>query len=156
MILTEISMQIISMLFVLIIGLYLLMFAFTFYRREKRRTREQDVRRYTFECCTKEMKKLYKYTYNDAFSNRKDAIFVILNIFDSLAIGVYTEVLAEEVVIMFFGSYMRRFYEDNRLYLFEMRKIKNDSSLYANYERFMEEWDFRKESRISLNSRRMK
>lgn len=156
MLLTEISMQIISMLFVLIIGLYLLMFAFTFYRKEKKRTREQEVRRYTFECCTKEMQKLYKYTYNDEFSNKEDASFAILNIFDRLAVGVYTEVLAEEVVIMYFGSYMRRFYKDNRLNLFEIRKVKNDSGLYANYERFMEEWDFRKESKISLDSRRMK
>jgi len=50
MYLTEISVQLLSMLFVLVIGLYFLMFIFTFYRKEKRRTKEQDVRRYTFEC----------------------------------------------------------------------------------------------------------
>lgn len=155
MYLTEISVQLISMLFVLIIGLYFFMFIFTFYRREKRRTREQDVRRYTFEYCTKEMKKINKYTYklNDTFNNRKDIVFAILNVFDSLAVGVYSEVLNEEVVRLYFGSYMRSFYEDNRMNLFEMRKDKNDAGLYANYERFMEEWDFREDRLKSLNRR---
>ena len=51
---TDVSMQLVSMLFVLIIGLYFFMLVFSFYRREKRRTREQDVRRYTYEYCTKE------------------------------------------------------------------------------------------------------
>lgn len=155
MFMTEISIQLVSMLFVLAIGLYFFMFVFTLYRKEKRRTREQDVRRYTFEYCTKEMKKLNKYTYASSyvFEHQEDATFSILNIFDRLAVGVYTGVLSEEVVVMYFGSYMRSFYENNRLNLFEMRKRKSDAGLYANYERFMEEWDFRQERLKSLNRR---
>lgn len=101
------------------------------------------------------MKKINKYTYNlnDTFNNRKDIAFAILNVFDSLAVGVYSEVLNEEVVRLYFGSYMRSFYEDNRMNLFEMRKDKNDAGLYANYERFMEEWDFREDRLKSLNRR---
>ena len=77
MYLTEISVQLLSMLFVLVIGLYFLMFIFTFYRKEKRRTKEQDVRRYTFEYCAKEMKELNKYTYNlnSTLNNGKDIFF---------------------------------------------------------------------------------
>lgn len=158
MYLTDISMQLVSMLFVLVIGLYFFMFVFTFYRREKRRTREQDVKRYTFEYCTKEMELLNKYTDNasNIFTNREDVIFAILNLFERLAVGVYTEVLSEEVVVRYFGSYMRSFYEDNRINLFEMRKSRNDAGLYANYEQFMEEWDFRQERLKSLNGRRVK
>lgn len=152
---TEISMQLVSMLFVLVIGLYFFMFIFSVYRKEKRRTREQDVRRYTFEYCRKEMEKLNTYTHDlgEVLKSREDIIFSILSIFDSLAVGVYTEILSEEVVIMYFGSYMRSFYEDNRLNLFEMRKSKNDAGLYACYEQFMEEWDFRKEKLKGLNRR---
>ena len=80
------------------------------------------------------MKKKNKYTYNlnDTFNNRKDIAFAILNVFDSLAVGVYSEVLNEEVVRLYFGSYMRSFYEDNRMNLFEMRKDKNHAGLNAN------------------------
>lgn len=158
MYLTDISMQLVSMLFVLVIGIYFFMFVFTFYRREKRRTREQDVKRYTFEYCTKEMELLNKYTdkASNIFNNPEDMIFAILNLFERLAVGVYTEVLSEEVVVRYFGSYMRSFYEDNMINLFEMRKRRNDAGLYANYEKFMEEWDFRYERLKSLNNRREK
>lgn len=155
MYLTDVSMQLVSMLFVLIIGLYFFMLVFSFYRREKRRTREQDVRRYTYEYCTKEMNLLNKYTNNIA-PNREDKLLAILNLFERLAVGVYTEVLSEEVVIRYFGSYMRNFYEDNRISLFEMRKSKNDVGLYANYEQLMEEWNLRKERFKSMDSRRKK
>ena len=76
MYLTDVSMQLVSMLFVLIIGLYFFMLVFSFYRREKRRTREQDVRRYTYEYCTKEMNLLNKYTNNIA-PNREDKLWAI-------------------------------------------------------------------------------
>lgn len=158
-------MQFISMLFVLIIGLYFFMLIFIFYRNEKRRTKNRNVKRYTFEYCTKEMKKLAKYIYNskdvlndrgDILRDKQNEFFFILNIFDSLTVGIYTEVLNEEIVIMYFGSYMQSFYEDNRLNLFRMRKIQNNAGLYANYERFMEELDFRKKRLKNLNSRRVK
>ncbi|MGN0413601.1 MAG: hypothetical protein ACI4FV_11255, partial [Lachnospiraceae bacterium] len=121
MYLTDIVMQLVCMLFFLFFGLYFFMFAFTFYRREKTRTREQDVKRYTFEYCTKEMELLNKYTDNTSniFKNREDVIFAMLSLFERLAVGVYTEVLSEEVVVRYFGSYMRSFYEDNRINLFE-------------------------------------
>lgn len=61
MYLTDVSMQLVSMLFVLIIGLYFFMLVFSFYRREKRRTREQDVRRYTYEYCF-----IYFYNFIDS------------------------------------------------------------------------------------------
>lgn len=157
MYLTEITAQLISKMFVLIIGIYFFVFIFSFYRREKRRAREQDVRRYTFEYCTKEMKKIDKYTreINSEYEDREKVLYSILSIFERLAVGVYTEVLTEEVVVLYFGSYMRSFYEDNRLNLFQMRESENNAGLYANYERFMEEWDFRQERLKSLNSRRV-
>ena len=103
------------------------------------------------------MKKLDKYTrgINSAYEYREKVFFSILSIFERLAVGVYSEVLTEEVVVLYFGSYMRSFYKDNRLNLFKMRESENNAGLYANYERFMEEWDFRQESLKRLNSRRV-
>ncbi len=155
--LSEFTMQLISMLVPLISGVYFFVLLFSLYRREKRISKDQDIKRYTFEYCAKEMKKLNEFTHEseDMSQERADAFFAILNMFDCLAIGVYTGVLDEKVVVMCFGSYMRRFYEDNMLNLFELRKSKNDAGLYANYERFMEELKFRKGRFEDLNGWRV-
>ena len=155
MYLSDITMQMMSMLFVLIIGLYFFFFFFSFYRRERRRTREADTRRYTFEICFTEMEKngeLFR-GLDYITGENKDGILIILDVFEKLAAGVYSDVLSEEVVKLYYGACMQNFYANNRFILFEIRKKKDDAGLYANYERFMEEWDIRQKT---LDSRRGK
>ena len=158
MYMAEYAMQLIEIVVALACGIYFFTFIYIFYRKEKEKIRERDVRRYTLEYCIKKINLLNKYTDDKTgvYENNEDAIYDILNLFECLSVGVYTGVFDEEVVARFFGSYMRNFYENDRINLFEMRKRKNNAGVYANYEQFMEEWDFRQERLKCLNARRGK
>lgn len=139
---SDFIMQIFSMLIVLVVGLYFLMFAFYFYKKERRRTGEMNVSRYTFEFCSAESPIVGELLNRmDIIDEESKTMLLILGEFEKIAVGVYSGVLSREVVQLYYGSLMQKFYNDNRFLLFEIRKIKEDAGLYANYERFMEEQD---------------
>lgn len=133
----------ISILLIFILGFYLLMFIlmFTFrlYQKEKRKIREFDTRRYTYEYCILQMKSIREFYIDlNKTKEKKDRALLILSIFEEIAVGVYSGVLCEEVVKLYCGNYMQNLY--NPYMIFEIRKEFKDAGLYANYEKFMEEW----------------
>lgn len=127
----------ISLLFLFIFGIYFIVLIISLYRNEKRKEREFDVKRYTFEICSVQMQSICKcFNKLEDFDN----VLLIFNVFESLSVGVYSEVLSGEVVKLYCGKDMKKFYECNHYMLFKIRENKNDASLYSTYERFMEEW----------------